>query len=58
MLCMQISSKSYRKKSKYFKQGVYCPKCFKIIQKQKNGFEERKKQIEIAKKNGAKHLGS
>ena len=47
------------KKSKYFKQGVYCPKCFKITsKKQKNGFEERKKQIEIAKKNGAKHLGS
>ncbi len=46
------------KKSKYFKQGVYCPKCFKkTSKKQKNGFEERKKQMEIAKKNGTKHLG-
>tara|TARA_B100000941_G_C28446942_1_gene522863 strand:- start:207 stop:1118 length:912 start_codon:yes stop_codon:yes gene_type:complete len=46
-------------KSKYFKQGVSCPKCFKEkSKKQKARYNERRKQIQIAKKKGIKHIGS
>ena len=45
-------------KSKYFKEGVSCPKCYKDKnKKQVDRYQERQKQIEIAKKKGIKHLG-
>ena len=47
------------KKSPEFKMGVYCPKCKELTSnKQKKGFEERKKQIFLAKKRGLNHLGN
>ena len=47
------------KNSTNYKKGVFCPKCKKQTSpKQKKGFEERTKQIFIAKKKGIKHLGS
>ncbi len=46
------------KKSKFFKQGISCPKCFKEkSSKQKERYQERQKQILIAKQKGIKHLG-
>ena len=46
-------------KSKYFKQGVSCPKCFKEkSKKQKSRYTERQRQMQIAKKRGIKHVGS
>ncbi len=46
-------------KSKYFKLGVSCPKCFKEkSEKQKARYNERQKQMQIAKKKGIKHIGS
>ena len=46
-------------KSKYFKLGVSCPKCFKEkSKKQKARYNERQKQMQIAKKKGIKHIGS
>ena len=46
-------------KSKYFKLGVSCPKCFKEkSEKQKARYNERQKQMKIAKKKGIKHIGS
>ena len=47
------------KKSTDYKKGVFCPKCKKITsEKQKKGFEERSRQIVLAKKKGITHLGS
>ena len=47
------------KTSKYFERGVSCPKCFKKkSKKQKAGYKERKRQMQIARKKGIKHLGS
>ena len=47
------------KKSSEYRMGVYCPKCKKLTSnKQKKGFEERKKQIFLAKRKGITHLGS
>jgi|TARA_B100000287_G_scaffold151228_1_gene143047 UPF0176 protein len=47
------------KKSKNYKKGIYCPHCFNMTTSlQKKSFEERHKQIELAKKKGIKHLGS
>ena len=47
------------KKSKSYKKGVFCPKCKNLTSpKQKKGFEERIKQIVLAKKKGITHLGS
>ena len=41
-----------------YKKGVYCPKCkYQTTKKQKKGFEERTRQISIAKKKGFNHLG-
>ena len=46
-------------KSKYFKPGVSCPKCFKEkSKKQKTRYQERYRQMQIAKKKGIKHIGS
>jgi|TARA_B100000287_G_scaffold342028_1_gene328649 UPF0176 protein len=47
------------KVSKNYKKGVYCPNCInKTTIQQKKNFEERSKQIDLAKKKGIKHLGS
>ena len=44
--------------SKLFKEGVSCPKCFNNKnKKQVKRYQERQKQIKIAKKKGIKHLG-
>jgi len=46
------------RKSKFFKSGVSCPKCYKEkSEKQRKRYEERQKQVLIAKKKGIKHLG-
>ena len=45
-------------KSKLFKIGVSCPKCFNNKnKKQVRRYQERQKQIKIAKRKGIKHLG-
>tara|TARA_Y100001954_G_scaffold216883_1_gene248491 strand:+ start:477 stop:1388 length:912 start_codon:yes stop_codon:yes gene_type:complete len=45
--------------STFYKKGVSCPHCYKkTSKKKKEGFEERERQIKIAKKKGIKHLGS
>ena len=47
------------RKSKFFKFGISCPKCSgKKTNKQKKRYEERQKQMLLAKKKGIKHLGS
>ena len=47
------------KKSDMYKKGVSCPKCSNITSnKKKEGFKERTRQMEIARKKGIKHLGS
>ncbi len=47
------------KESKYFIDGVSCPKCSgKKSEKQTKRYEERQKQMKIAKQKGIKHLGS
>ena len=47
------------KRSNMYKKGVSCPKCEKITSnRKKEGFQERTRQIKIAKKKGIKHLGS
>ena len=46
-------------KSIEFTTGVSCPKCSgKKSKKQTNRYEERQKQMQIAKQKGIKHLGS
>ena len=46
-------------KSKYFKTGISCPKCFKKkSKKQKARYEERQRQMQFSKQKGIKHLGS
>ncbi len=50
---------SKERKSFLFKPGVSCPKCHDIkTVNQKKRYEERCKQIEIAKKKKIRHLGS
>ena len=45
--------------SEMFKKGISCPNCYEITTiKQKKSFEERNKQISLAKKKGIKHLGN
>ena len=47
------------KNSEMFKKGISCPNCYEITTiKQKESFEERNKQISLAKKKGIKHLGN
>ncbi len=47
------------KKSQKFREGVSCPYCYdQTSSSKKENFEERKKQIKLAKKKGIKHLGS
>ena len=47
------------KNSKMFKKGISCPNCYKLTTiKQKKNFEERNKQISLARKKGIKHLGN
>ena len=46
------------KKSLNYKKGISCPNCFnKTSKKKKKGFEERERQLFIAKKKGINHLG-
>ncbi len=47
------------KNSEMFKKGISCPNCYEMTTtKQKKSFEERNKQILLAKKKGIKHLGN
>ena len=46
------------KNSVMFRKGVSCPNCYETTTtKQKKGFEERSKQISLAKKKGIIHIG-
>ena len=45
------------KKSKKYEEGVSCPNCYDNLTKiQKDRFRMRQKQINLAKKNGSKHI--
>ena len=45
------------KKSKKYEEGVSCPKCHdNLTETQKSRFRMRQKQINLAKKNGSKHI--
>ena len=45
--------------SEMFRKGISCPHCYEMTTtKQKKSFEERTKQISLAKKKRIKHLGS
>ena len=45
--------------STFYKKGVSCPNCYrKTSPQKKERFEERERQIKIAKKKGIRHLGS
>jgi UPF0176 protein len=47
------------KKSEHYIQGVSCPHCYdKVSKKQLSRFQEREKQVEIAKSRGEEHIGS
>ena len=47
------------KQSNYYQQGVSCPHCFdKHTPVQKKRFEEREKQMQLARQRGEAHLGS
>lgn len=47
------------KKSEYYQQGISCPHCYdKVSKKQLQRFQQREKQINIAKKHGEVHIGS
>lgn len=47
------------KNSEHYKQGVSCPHCFdKVSGKQNNRFQEREKQVQMAKQRGEDHIGS
>ncbi len=47
------------KQSKYFEAGVSCPHCYdKVTDKQRARFEERQRQMELAKKRGETHIGA
>jgi len=46
------------KQSELFEQGVSCPHCYhKTTAEQKARYEEREKQIQLAKKRGQEHIG-
>jgi len=47
------------KNSEHFVQGVSCPNCYdKVSEKQINRFQEREKQVQIARERGEDHIGS
>jgi len=56
--CRHPISEEDKKSSKY-KPGVHCPHCYeKKKPEQLHRYEERQKQIEIAKKRNKKHIGA
>ncbi len=56
--CRSAISKKEKNSSDY-KEGVYCPKCKnQTSQEKKMRFEERNRQMKIAKRKGIKHLGT
>ncbi len=47
------------KASEKYEQGVSCPRCFgKVSPDQRARFEEREKQMELARKRGEAHIGA
>lgn len=47
------------KESEQYQAGVSCPNCFdKVSEKQLQRFQEREKQVKIAKQRGEEHIGS
>lgn len=46
------------KQSEHYIQGVSCPHCFdKVSKQQRRRFEEREKQMQLAKQRGEEHIG-
>jgi len=46
------------KKTKYYIPGVSCPRCYDTISdEQKARFQEREKQVQLAKQRGEEHIG-
>lgn len=55
--CRQPISQE-EKASERYREGVSCPKCYdKLTDKQRASFEERQKQILLAKARGQRHIG-
>jgi UPF0176 protein len=47
------------KASVHYVQGVSCPQCFdKVSEHQRRRFEEREKQVGLAREKGLQHIGS
>jgi len=47
------------KASEHYVQGISCPHCFeKVSEHQRKRFEEREKQMELARERGLQHIGS
>nr|WP_305910206.1 rhodanese-like domain-containing protein [Methylomarinum sp. Ch1-1]MDP4520836.1 rhodanese-like domain-containing protein [Methylomarinum sp. Ch1-1] len=47
------------KNSDLFQQGVSCPHCYdKVSEQQRRRFQERQKQVQMAKQRGEEHIGS
>ena len=47
------------KNSEQFLQGVSCPHCYdKVTEQQRRRFQEREKQVQMAKQRGEQHIGS
>ena len=47
------------KKSEHYIQGISCPHCYdKVSEKQLKRFQEREKQVELAKSRSEEHIGS
>ncbi|MFW5442789.1 MAG: rhodanese-related sulfurtransferase [Methylococcaceae bacterium] len=47
------------KNSEQYQQGVSCPHCYdKVTDKQRQRFQEREKQVQMARQRGEEHIGS
>ncbi len=47
------------KNSEQYEQGVSCPHCYdKVTEQQRQRFQEREKQVQMAKQRGEDHIGS
>ncbi|MEZ5448724.1 MAG: hypothetical protein R3E89_06885 [Thiolinea sp.] len=45
--------------SEQYEEGVSCPQCFaQTTEDQKQRFRERRKQMELARQHGRKHIGA
>ena len=47
------------KQSQHYIAGVSCPRCYNLLsEEQKSRFQEREKQVQLAKQRGESHIGS